>query len=210
MQFVRDQLIEPGMTVIECGAHHGAQTILLSRWVGVSGKVIAIEPIPENVAILQKNIEINELTNVVVMTKAAGPSSGHISMKSRSNGAVSSTSNIGTIQIDCITLDEISSETETQPGLIKMDVEGYEYQILKGAKSLLARSPAIFLEVHTLTLPRYGNVFDDLWSLVDAERYDLFIQDNDLKRPVKYTGGDPGGRVHLFFKPLSARGSIAN
>ena len=51
MTFVKHNLVKPGDVVIECGGHHGAQTILLSRWVGDDGKVIVVEPIPENVAI---------------------------------------------------------------------------------------------------------------------------------------------------------------
>jgi hypothetical protein len=45
--FVRRELVRPGAVVIECGAHHGAQSILLSRWVVPDGKVVAIEPMPQ-------------------------------------------------------------------------------------------------------------------------------------------------------------------
>src|ERR1700730_4742557 len=43
MTFLKREIVRPGWTVIECGAHHGAQTILLSRWVGDKGRVVAIE-----------------------------------------------------------------------------------------------------------------------------------------------------------------------
>ena len=42
------------------------------------------------------------------------------------------------------------------PTFLKIDVEGYEYQVLEGSRSILATTPAVFVEVHTLTLPRYG------------------------------------------------------
>src|ERR1700747_3772708 len=52
MEFVKKELIQPGAVAIECGAHHGADSILLSRWVGGSGKVVVLEPMPDNAAIL--------------------------------------------------------------------------------------------------------------------------------------------------------------
>lgn len=71
MQFAKGKLIQPGTVAIECGAHHGSESILLSRWVGDAGKVIVIEPMPDNIAILKKNIELNDLKNVTLIEKAA-------------------------------------------------------------------------------------------------------------------------------------------
>jgi FkbM family methyltransferase len=202
MQFVKKQLLRPGTVVIECGAHHGAQSILLSRWVGKNGKVIVVEPMPSNVEILSKNIELNDLDNITVIKKAAGSSNGFVSMKNRSNAAVSSFGGGRTIRVECTTLDEISQGLQITPSLIKIDVEGYEYKILEGSKSILSKTPAIFVEVHTLTLPRYGNTFDDIWNLVDPRSYDVFIQVNELEQPTPYQPERrPGDRVHLFFKP---------
>ena len=63
-------------------------------------------------------------------------------------------------------------------------------------------NPAIFLGVHTLTLPRYGNTFGDLWTFIDPKVYDIFIQHNDNDQPVPYSPGEiPEGRVNPFFKP---------
>jgi FkbM family methyltransferase len=202
MQFVKNELIHPGDVAIECGAHHGAASILLSRWIGDSGKVIVVEPMPDNVAILRRNIELNDLKNITLIEKAAGPNHGYISMKNRSNAAVSIKGGSRTVQVECITLDKISENLGVIPSFLKIDVEGFEYKVFEGCKSILSQMPAIFLEVHTLTLPRYGNTFDDLWKFVDPNVYDIFIQDNDIEQPVPYSPGEsPGGRVHLFFRP---------
>ena len=106
------------------------------------------------------------------------------------------------LQVERITLDQLSKDLGITPDFIKIDVEGFEYQILEGCKSILSTIPAVFVEVHTLTLPRYGKVFENLWTLIDADHYEIFIQSNDLEDPTGYTPGFvPGGRVHLFFKP---------
>jgi len=201
MSFVKREMVKPGDVVIECGAHHGAQSILLSRWVGTNGRVIAIEPLPENVAILRKNVEINGLTNVTVVDKAVGANCGKIFMDLNSNGMVRA---IGkhTIPVECVTLDSIAQELNITPNFLKIDVEGYEYHVLEGSKSILATSPAVFVEVHTLTLPRYGRKFEDLWKLVDPHSFNIFIQKEDFEEPQKFSAGHaPTGRVHLFFKP---------
>jgi FkbM family methyltransferase len=201
MAFVKHHFMRPGAVVIECGAHHGAQTILLSRWVGDTGRVIAVEPMPENLSILRRNIELNGLTNVTVVEKAAGSVGGQLFMAADSNGSVR-TAGKNSVEVESITLDQLSKDLDITPDFIKIDVEGFEYQILEGCTSILSTIPAVFVEVHTLTLPRYGKVFEDLWTFIEADHYDIFIQSNDLEDPAGYTPGFvPGGRVHLFFKP---------
>jgi len=204
MTFVGRELVRPGAIVIECGAHHGAQSILLSRWVGTRGKVVAIEPIPENLSILRKNIAINNLTNVLVVEKAVGSSRGHLSMARSSNGSVRAGGN-RTISVESTTLDAVAEELKIMPTFLKIDVEGYEYHVLEGSRSILATTPTVFVEVHTLTLPRYGNKFEDLWKFIDPAKYDIFIQDEDFKAPEAYSPANvPTGRVHLIFRPRAA------
>lgn len=201
MAFARRHLMRPGSVVIECGAHHGAQTILLSRWVGDTGRVIAVEPMPENLAILKKNIELNGLTNVTVVEKAAGAVPGRLPMAVNSNGSVRPDGR-NSIEIESVTVDDLVKELGITPDFVKIDVEGFEYQILEGCRSVLATTPAVFVEVHTLTLPRYGKTFEDLWKLIDPAQYEIFIQSNDLEEPTAFPPGSvPDGRVHLYFKP---------
>jgi FkbM family methyltransferase len=202
MTFMKREIIKPGWTVIECGAHHGAQTILLSRWVGDDGRVIAIEPIPENVEILRQNIELNELKNVTVVEKAIGNTNTVLSMRHISNGSVAVNGGANTVNVECVTIDKLCADMGLLPDLIKIDVEGFEYQIIEGCENVISAVPALFLEVHTLTLPRYGKKFDDLWDLVNPELYDIYIQSDDKEPPALYSPQEiPNERVHLFLKP---------
>ena len=203
MAFVKKNLIKPGAVVIECGAHHGAQTVLLSRWVGDSGRVIVIEPIPENIEILRKNIALNELKNVVVVPKAAASRSGYITMRQDSNGSVAHGGAINNgLEVESVSLDELASDLNVMPTFIKIDVEGYEYQILEGSRNILSTTPAVFVEVHTLGLPRYGKRFEDLWTMINPDLYEISMQTEDTDLPTQYVGrAAPGDRVHLFFKP---------
>jgi FkbM family methyltransferase len=203
MRFFRTHFVKQGDTVIECGAHHGAQTILLSRWVGDAGAVIVMEPLEENLRILRKNIEINELKNVVVVPKAAADRSGRIIMRPHSNGSVA-TSRDKAIEVESVSLDDLAKELNIRPTSLKIDVEGYEYQVLEGARSILANTPSVFVEVHTKSLPRYGRQFSDLWKLIDASRYEAFLQKEDHEVPVPWNRyeREPRDRIHLFLKPI--------
>jgi FkbM family methyltransferase len=55
--------------------------------------------------------------------------------------------------VECITLDKISETLGVIPSLLKIDIEGFEYKVFEGCKRILSANPAIFLEVHTPTLP---------------------------------------------------------
>ena len=134
MIFVKRHLMKPGAIVVECGAHHGAQTILLSRWAGDTGRVIAVEPNPGNLVILKRNTEINGLTNVTVVEKAAGATCDPVYMNASSNGSVRSG---GSLKVDGITVDHLALDLGMKPTFVKIDVEGYEYQVLEGCKSVL-------------------------------------------------------------------------
>jgi FkbM family methyltransferase len=202
MTFVRREMVRPGGVVFECGGHHGVGTILLSRWVGPAGRVVVFEPLPANAAIIRRNLELNFITNVTLVEAAVGAASGRVAFRNRSNGAVAAARKAHTIEVAVTTLDEAAAELGLAPGLVKVDVEGYEYEVLAGARRVLAGTPALQLEIHTEILPRYGHAFADLWGLVERGRYRVYKQASDAEDPVPYgSGGDPTSRVHLFFVP---------
>lgn len=195
MTFVKANLVRKGDTVIECGAHHGAGTILLSRWVGDNGKVIVLEPVPDNLAILRRNIEIDKLKNVIEVPKAAGNSSGHVIMSRNSNAAVTTRRHgaRSALEVECVTLDSIVRDLGVVPDLVKIDVEGYEYRVLEGCKSILASVPALFVEVHTLTL-----LYDHFQSGGGQQRAGALRSGRPLNRSNAFVseaeGADPSGR----------------
>jgi FkbM family methyltransferase len=198
MRSIRELLLSGSSVVFECGAHHGLTTILLSRWVG-AGKVVAFECLPANVEILKKNIELNNCANVTIVAKAVG-ANGTVNIRPDSNSAVSTSRNA--ISIASISLDTFAAQSGIIPDLIKIDVEGFEIDVLEGAREVLKRVPAIFVEVHSEIMERYGRKSADIWNYIDRNAYDVWIQPDDAKPPVPYeTVGNLSTRVHLFFRP---------
>lgn len=72
------RLLKHGDTVIDAGANSGVFTVMASYLVGESGRIIAVEPDPEDLGTLKKNIEINSLKNVEVVEKALFSESNHV------------------------------------------------------------------------------------------------------------------------------------
>jgi FkbM family methyltransferase len=69
MLFIKENL---GDVVIECGSHHGCTAIMLSRWVGPTGKVYAYEPGARNYEVLRRNLRLNGIENVTAVRAAVG------------------------------------------------------------------------------------------------------------------------------------------
>jgi FkbM family methyltransferase len=153
------KLVSPGHVVLDVGAHAGYFTLLASRAVGSSGKVIAFEPLPVNLAYLRSHRFVNRLSNVQIAPVAVGGSDGEMSLDLRSGtgrGRLSTTNTPGDCRVRVVALDSMLARNELpRVDVIKMDVEGAECEALRGAFTLLSRwRPALILSVHGLSAKR--------------------------------------------------------
>lgn len=193
--YLRDNLVKEGDVVFECGAHHGELTLFLSKWVGPSGRVISFEPVPRNVEIINRQIELNTLENVTVINAAVGARPARVRVTDESNAQVSEGPGI---EIDVVRLDDYA---HLGPTMLKIDVEGYEAEVLRGAQAVLNRRPRISLEVHTPSLSRYGTTAEEVLRLVGAENYAWKVQASGDRFIVDWDGDTHGRVVHLFGTP---------
>ncbi|MEN3009270.1 FkbM family methyltransferase [Pseudothermotoga sp.] len=125
--------INRGDVVFDVGAHVGIFTCLAGLIVGNEGKVYAFEPLEEYVQILKRNVELNKLSNVVIVKKAVGDQNRSASMRgilvADEEGEVSVT-----------TLDRFVQENDVDRiNFLKMDVEGYERKVLLGGMDSLKK-----------------------------------------------------------------------
>jgi FkbM family methyltransferase len=169
MTIREDEIIEhftpkQGDIVIDIGAHIGRYTIIASKRVGINGKVVAIEASPSNFEMLNRNIQLNQLTNIislnhVVYSKEAkiklylpGQESGHTIY----NTIISDrATNEKFVETNANTLDYLLQSNgikQEQINWIKIDVEGAEFEVLKGATNVLSNSKdiALLIEIHNL------------------------------------------------------------
>lgn len=142
--------IKPGMVVFDIGAHVGFYTMLASVAVGEQGEVIAFEPFAHNVDYLKRHLAINNRRNVRIIEAAVGSRNSPGRFQKGPDTSTGCVSDSGDLSVSVVALDELVSSSSVQPPqIIKMDIEGGEYDALSGAKSLLAEwHPQIFLSTH--------------------------------------------------------------
>jgi FkbM family methyltransferase len=139
-----------GAVVYDVGANVGSYTLLASRCCGPTGRVIAFEPLPENLAFLERHVALNRASNVTIVPAAVSNHAGRSAFQGTPDRVTSRLSPNGNIEVDCITLDGIIADAALPPPhCIKIDVEGAEADVLRGARTLLVTTrPLIFLETH--------------------------------------------------------------
>ncbi|MCD8488080.1 MAG: FkbM family methyltransferase [Desertifilum sp.] len=149
-QHLFTQTLNPGMTVFDIGAQAGFYTLLASHLVGKQGRVFAFEPLPRNLTYLHQHLAINHLENVTVIEAAVAETSGVAFFKEAASSYQGKLSEKGGLSVKTISLDDFcQSQLNPVPQVIKMDIEGAEYQALKGARQLFARAhPTLFLAIH--------------------------------------------------------------
>jgi len=152
-QVLFSKYVKPGTIVFDVGANVGLYSLLASVFAGENGKVFSFEPLPENIYYLKKHIGLNNLKNVKVIEKAVSDKVSTVRFNFGDNRSSGHISNDGEIEVVTINLDEFIKEGNPLPDLIKMDIEGAEYEALLGAKELLkSKKPVIFLATHSAEL----------------------------------------------------------
>ena len=149
-----------GDIVVDIGAHIGRYTIIGSKRVGTQGKVVAIEAHPGNFEMLNRNIKLNQLTNVIPLNYAAYSKETKIRLyvpDEESGYTIYHTLMERTgkkfVEVNANTLDyllQLNQIKQEQVKWIKIDVEGAELDVLKGSTNVLSKSKdiALLIEVH--------------------------------------------------------------
>ena len=115
---------------------------------------MAFEPVPSNLVFLRRHVVLNRLKNVVVVPAAVASYDGVARFSSNESSSVGQLDEAGTIEVEQVTSDRfLGSSGERPPNVIKIDVEGAELLVLKGARdSLASHRPIIFLATHSYEL----------------------------------------------------------
>ena len=156
------ELVRPGATFVDAGASVGLYTVVAASLVGPSGSVLAFEPAKESYAVLCKNVELNGFRNVVTFQKALADGTGTAKLYHFSGAPNYSLGEPPTPAaseaVETTTLDEVMRHRQVgELACIKLDVEGAESLVLRGAAETLQRfRPAVILEVDDVATSRVG------------------------------------------------------
>lgn len=142
-------MIEPGGVVVDVGANFGYYAVRAAQAVGPSGRVHAFEPDPRAFALLERNVRDNGFENVRRAQAAVGDRDGEVLFHVMQESAFSSLSDTGrsaareVVRLPITTLDEALDGAAITAA--KVDVEGHEFAVLRGARQTLDRSPDALL-----------------------------------------------------------------
>jgi FkbM family methyltransferase len=180
-----ERFLEPGMTVLDIGAHHGFYTLLASVKVGATGVVVAFEPSPREREKLLRNLALNAYTNVEVKDCALAESAGEqelivvggINTGCNSLRRPNVTEPTSSVAVRVEALDGFLAEHPLPPvDFIKLDAEGAELDILKGAAMLLGSRPrpVIQCELEEVRTRPWGYHPGEVVALLDTMGYRWF------------------------------------
>jgi FkbM family methyltransferase len=143
----------PGTVAIDVGGNVGMFTVPLALAVGPSGRVLTIEPSPDNVERLERNVDLNMLENVVVEPVAVGDKPGRLVLQLASDPGFHSTADIAesrsldkSLTVQAETLDQVWLRAHApNVSFIKVDTEGGEDAVLRGAEQILRTCQPVLL-----------------------------------------------------------------
>ncbi len=169
----------PGAKVFDIGAHQCVVALMLSRTVGPQGFVLAVEASLENYQAGERNRNLNGAENCKILHAAGAAQSGTLTFNRGTNGQVDDGSGEwGQIEVKAFAVDDLAAAYGV-PDVLFIDVEGFECEVLQGARKTLASRPACFIEVHVgVGLEKFGGTVERLFHLLPAE-YQYFVAQPD-------------------------------
>jgi FkbM family methyltransferase len=190
--------------VYDIGAFHGLLTIYFARHAKL---VVAFEPTGKNRERLNQNVRLNSFSNVIVRPYGLSSKamSAEMSFDPLTPGMASLDSGLAVgAQHETIELRTLDDEQGLEPpDLVKIDVEGFELEVLKGAVRTLERRPNLFLEMHGVDLEdkrsRVAAIAGFLWKI--GYRNILHVETGTLITPENSA---VAARGHLYARSASA------
>lgn len=212
-------LLADSDVAIDVGAHYGDFALAAAFKVGASGAVFAFEPQDDVRVILSQNVSANGLSQVKVFDHALADYEGTAALftapdPTHTGGASLSSDHVGQTErfVDVVVrrLDDVVMPPFLERvAAIKIDVEGAEAAVLRGARSMLeATRPAILFEVNGLTLGEQGAESEST-SLLRESGYDLYGIVADSQRGFRLVRVAPGEDPRPFSEPWLALNLLA-
>ena len=175
----------------DLGAHIGQYTLAASP---LCRGVHSFEPVPDSFKLLQRNIQANRLANVSANQCAVSDTCGEVTIYEsdvdtldRSSLRAPSGTSGRSFVVPSISIDVYATQHKIIPALIKIDVEGAEIPVLRGASSLLReKHPTLIVEVDKVNQPRFGFTADGLLRELKDFGYSLSPLENEPKSDRSY------------------------
>ena len=187
--------IRTGMTILDIGAHIGVLAVPLANKVGLKGKVYAFEPTPTTLKVLRKTVSINNAKNISVEPYALADTKGKLVFYTSDNKVDNSNSLVNnhridrketSIEVDVTTVDDfVHSHNISNVDFIKIDVEGAELRLLKGAATTVSRDrPKMVLSMHPASIKNFGDSSEEIWNFLKGYGYRIILEGEEMQKEV--------------------------
>lgn len=196
---ILEAALRPGDTFADVGANVGIYTLLGAHHVGKGGQVHSFEAIEDVATLLRRNVALNAFEQVEIVPSAVGREPGNVTLYRVVGGASGLTSGYPwreeetePVEVPLTTLDA-HYDGRPSPRLIKIDVEGMEFDVLRGADALLSRddAPLVVFEISPARIEKLDYGPEDVLGYLASHGFTVY----DL---------EPGGlRVETGAGPLS-------
>lgn len=181
LDFIQKNL-QPGDVFLDIGGNIGLMSIYAAKCVGEKGKVYAFEANPETATLLEQNLQLNNLKNVEIVIKAVGSTKGKAKIynnAAHNRGAASLIKpgiDTGSFDVDVIKLDDESPFNNLEIKMAKIDVEGFEMDVLKGMQGILQKpkAPILIVECSADRENNYDSVHEIFNFLKTVNGYKIF------------------------------------
>lgn len=175
--FLRSR-VRPGATVMDVGAHFGLFTVLMARLVGPAGRVVGFEPTPQTRAVLEAMVRLNGIASMVeVRSEAVCGETGTAvffdaeTPVSYANSLIHTYRSRTGLEVPTVRLDDFVAERGLHVGCLKIDVEGAELGLLRGARETFLRCrPSAALSLHPGPIRESGGSLAEIWDLLKEYR----------------------------------------
>jgi FkbM family methyltransferase len=163
-----------GTVALDVGANVGAYTLLLGRWVQPGGRVYAFEPASEAYGGLTAHVRLNGLGDAVTCVRAAASASTGTATLAVDglSGANRLDASAAGERVETVTLDDFCRREGIRPAFIKIDVEGAELEVLRGARETIRAAGdglGLFVEMHPTIWRELGIAVADLQAELELQ-----------------------------------------
>lgn len=145
-EWLRARRLRPGAKVFYVGAHHAVYPLVVARWVGEGGRVVAVEANPDHIAAARDNVRLNAASNIEIVHAACGAVRGTLRFRFGHNVSTGRDDE-PTFEVPAMRIDDLA-KLHGAPDVVLIDVEGYELKVLEGAEDTLEAMPDLCVEVH--------------------------------------------------------------
>lgn len=231
-KYIIENVLKESMKIFDVGANIGYYVLLQNNKIGNKGKIIAIEPSPNNIKLLKKNLNVNNLREgkVKVIEGAVSNFDGnkkfYLSNQSNlhtfhKNGSARDFLTGNTINVEVLRLSKIIKENYS-PDFIRMDIEGHEVEILQSIYEDLQKKiyapPIICFEPHISSYNKNHDLEPILKSLFEINYFTDYLSSNSFdgtkrikslnKKYVEEKLIESDGEIRAIFRNINAKDTI--